>query len=74
MMPEPTLTVLSLRRIAQLGQEVYEIHQQLMVWREQPLDTIEKTKMSVRLESKLQEQRQWCNALESAPTNTEKGE
>ena len=55
---------LALDRIRELGQEAFTLHEDLMRWREKPLDDVETTKISSALKSKLEEQRRWINALQ----------
>lgn len=54
---------LLLERIIELGTVAYEIHQDLMRWRDPPMDLTEKTCLSVKLQSALEKQRTIADAL-----------
>lgn len=57
------LQKLALERIRELGQEAFSTHEQIVIWRKEPLDTEQKTTLSVQLKGALEKQRQWIDAI-----------
>jgi len=58
-----SLQKLGLERVIELGQEAFTAHEELMRWREKPLDAEQSTVLSMRLKQAIEKQRQWANAL-----------
>lgn len=54
---------LAIEHLADLGQEVFSLHEDLMRWRDPPLISPEKTFISNKLKSSLEKQKQWIDAL-----------
>lgn len=54
---------LALNRVMDLGQEAFTIHEDMMKWKPEAVDPIEKTKASVNLKTALEEQRKWIVAI-----------
>jgi len=57
---------LALGRIGELGQAAYEAHQETTRWRAEPLNDLEKTQLSLKVEYAVEEQKQWIKAIEEA--------
>lgn len=67
------MTLLVINRVKELGQEVLHLHEEMEKWRKEPLNAMQRTQMAVRLQSCLQEQFRWLNALEELLEKQEGG-
>lgn len=54
---------LALQRAQELGQDVFNAHQELMKWRDPVLTDTQKTTYSLKLQNSIEEQWKWLNAL-----------
>ena len=57
------LQIMALCRIRELQNEAFEIHCQLEIWRETPLTSVERTKMSVEMKEFLIQADTWARAI-----------
>ena len=58
-----TLQKLILERVMELSQIAFTAHQDLERWRETPLTSPERTALSIKLKSAIEQQTTWINAM-----------
>lgn len=54
---------LALDRVDELAQLVLTTHEDMERWREKPFEAIERTKMSIKLQSYIAQQASWLKAV-----------
>lgn len=58
-----SLEILALKNIIRLGQIAFSKHEEIVKWRDPPIDSVTKTHLSLDLKQALESQREWANAL-----------
>ena len=57
------LISLAIERAKELGQQAFDIHQNMEIWRPEPLSMKERTEWSVQLDRSMKQQRLWLDAV-----------